>query len=556
MQNIKDNTIKGQSDTVFLSGTINNAISVINNFIKQNYTETEYNKIKKDLQNIAGGYKGSFIASKLYTYEQVQSFLATLNEKESNRKKKGVYYTPVDIVNFILLNSFKLSSEKLKPDNINIRDLKELPYSSLCYKKSIFDPTCGAGEFLLAALETKMNLLELHRVKVTKDKLINVIETIKGNDLNKESTAIAKLRLYLFCLHRYGVEVSTGISEVLNKSFMNYDYVSNCSENIAKYDIIVGNPPYVEDSKCGLALEKSYGNIYANVLDNAAHQLTKDGVLGFVIPLSYVSTPRMKKIRKTLDKCVPVQYLLNYSDRPDSLFTAVHQKLSILLAQKKEVPRTVYSSNYIYWYKEERQDLFNSVQVVENNYVEDKFIPKLGTDFDSSIYFKIINNKKDLLSLFNSGSYSLYLNMRASFWIKAFLNKHTGSEYKEMKVSNANLKNYAMCLLNSSLFWWYWVVVSDCWHITQKELRGFKVPIVTSYDRLNKLAVSLETKLEKTKVYVGTKQTEYEYKHKLCINEIYAIDDYINKLFDLTREEGSYIKNFAYNYRVNRGILR
>lgn len=536
--------------------TIISSISVIDSFIKQNYTGIEYNKIKKDLQNIAGGYKDSFIPSKLYTYEQVQSFLATLNEKESDRKKKGVYYTPADVVNFILLNSFKLSSEKLRPDTISTRDLKELPYSALCYKKVVFDPTCGAGEFLLAALETKMNLLDLHRVKVTKNKLITAVKTIKGNDLNKESTTIAKLRLYLSCLHRYGVEVSIGISEVLNKSFMNYDYVSNCSENIAKYDIIVGNPPYVEDSKCGLALEKSYGNIYANVLDNAAHQLTKDGVLGFVIPLSYVSTPRMKKIRKTLDKCVPVQYLLNYSDRPDSLFTAVHQKLSILLAQKKEVPRTVYSSNYIYWYKEERQDLFNSVQVVENNYVEDKFIPKLGTDFDSSIYFKIINNKKDLLSLFNSGSYSLYLNMRASFWIKAFLNKHTGSEYKEMKVSNANLKNYAMCLLNSSLFWWYWVVVSDCWHITQKELRGFKVPIVTSYDRLNKLAVSLETKLEKTKVYVGTKQTEYEYKHKLCINEIYAIDDYINKLFDLTREEGSYIKNFAYNYRVNRGILR
>lgn len=536
--------------------TIISSISVIDNFIKQNYTGIEYNKIKKDLQNIAGGYKDSFIPSKVYTYEQVQSFLATLNEKESDRKKKGVYYTPTDVVNFILLNSFKLSSEKLRPDTISTGGLKELPYNSLCYKKVVFDPTCGAGEFLLAALETKMNLLDLHRVKVTKNKLITVVKTIKGNDLNKESTTIAKLRLYLSCLHRYGVEVSTGISEVLNKSFMNYDYVSNCSENIAKYDIIVGNPPYVEDSKCGLTLEKSYGNIYANVLDNAAHQLTKDGVLGFVIPLSYVSTPRMKKIRKTLDKCVPVQYLLNYSDRPDSLFTAVHQKLSILLAQKKEVPRTVYSSNYIYWYKEERQDLFNSVQVVENNYVEDKFIPKLGTDFDSSIYFKIINNKKDLLSLFNSGSYSLYLNMRASFWIKAFLNKHTGSEYKEMKVSNANLKNYAMCLLNSSLFWWYWVVVSDCWHITQKELRGFKVPIVTSYDSLNKLAVSLETKLEKTKVYVGTKQTEYEYKHKLCINEIYAIDDYINKLFGLTREEGSYIKNFAYNYRVNRGTLR
>lgn len=148
----------------------------------------------------------------------------------------------------------------------------------------------------------------------------------------------------------------------------------------------------------------------------------------------------------------------------------------------------------------------------------------------------------------------LYLNMRAAFWIKAFLNKHTGSEYKTFKCENQNYANFCMCLLNSSLFWWYWICVSDCWHITRKELIGFKVPETDDFTETDRLAIILENQLEETKLYVGTKQTEYEYKHKECVDTIHQIDDYINALYGLSEEEGLYIKNFAYRYRIGGGV--
>ena len=110
-----------------------------------------------------------------------------------------------------------------------------------------------------------------------------------------------------------------------------------------------------------------------------------------------------------------------------------------------------------------------------------------------------------------------------------------------------------MCLLNSSLLWWYWVSVSDCWHITKKELSGFYVPTIVDFSVFDDLAELLENKLESTKVYVGTKQTEYEYKHKACVDIIHRIDDYVNTLYGLTEEEGLYIKRFAYRYRIGGG---
>ena len=111
-----------------------------------------------------------------------------------------------------------------------------------------------------------------------------------------------------------------------------------------------------------------------------------------------------------------------------------------------------------------------------------------------------------------------------------------------------------MCLLNSSLFWWYWICISDCWHITQKELNGFTVPHLNNYTQVNRLAQALENALEQTKEYVGTKQVDYEYKHKNCTNEIHAIDDYINDLFGLTAQESLYIKDFAFRYRIGGGV--
>lgn len=360
--------------------------------------------------------------------------------------------------------------------------------------------------------------------------------------------------MFLCALQRQGVSKVKGLGEILNDSFENYDFVQTPPNTDIKYDIIVGNPPYVEDSRSGLSPQKKYGNIYANVLENAGRLLKPKGSFGFVIPLSYISTPRMSRIREVLYSIVPEQYILSYSDRPDCLFTSVHQKLCILIGRSTNSAKTIFTGNYRYWYSEERTELFNTVEVVKNSFSTDQYIPKLGTIADINVYEKVIGNPEKLLDLLEeNGDGAVYLNMRAAFWIKAFINKHNGGEYRQYNCRNRDIANYVMCLLNSSLFWWYWIAVSDCWHITRKELIGFTVPENINFNKTNRLAKQLEDKLEETKKFVGTKQTDYEYKHKECVDEIHEIDDYINSLYGLTDDESLYIKNFAFRYRIGGG---
>lgn len=275
--------------------------------------------IERGLLSIAGEDAFDFSSQlmPLGSYEKVQSTLARLNERESIRKNKGVYYTPTDVVDFIVANTIKASLGVLTPENIHSLDLASEFDEDFCLKKTVFEPTCGAGEFLLATLEQKLKLWRRNHFEATKEDIECIVGTFYGNDINIDSVIISKLRLFLCVAHRYGVDYCVDLPNILNRNFTTNDYVVSPPTNNEDYDMIVGNPPYVEDNKSGLELTERYGNIYANVLLNAASHLKVGGSMGFIIPISYSSTPRMKKLRDKLLGIVEEQFILCYADRPD-----------------------------------------------------------------------------------------------------------------------------------------------------------------------------------------------------------------------------------------------
>lgn len=534
---------------------VDEALNLIYLYIQETYSSKEVELICNELKSIARreDFQRIKSGSSNRTYTQVQETLSKINEKQSIRKSKGVYYTPNDVVRFILTNSIKAAFGKLTASNVSDMDLDNIPYRSFCCGKRVFDPTCGAGEYLLAALDIKIDLLK-KKTKITKRLIQKVVSTIYGNDVNAESIIITKLRLLLFIIESCGVGYCTGLGNIMNRRFTSFDFIADETSLDGKYHIVVGNPPYVEDFKSGLELSDKYGNIYANILLNAAKKLEKNGSIGFIIPLSYVSTPRMKKLRDELGELVLEQYILSYADRPDCLFDSVHQKLCILIGKDRKTEKTIFTGNYQYWYKQERCGLFADIQMVRNRYENAGFIPKLGTQLDIDIYKKITDGKKmqSVYAISRIGNETVYLNRREAFWMKAYREKVDDPEYKVFSFQTPLEADFCYCLINSTLFWWYWISVSDCWHVS-KDLNGFMMPVQIDMVGATELAHNLRDRLEETKVYVGTKQTQYEYKHRECLDEIRAIDDFVNAAYGLTEAESNYIKNFAIRYRTSGG---
>lgn len=74
------------------------------------------------------------------------------------------------------------------------------------------------------------------------------------------------------------------------------------------------------------------------------------------------------------------------------------------------------------------------------------------------------------------------------------------------------------------------------------------------FAKFNKLSDKLEKKLENTKKYIGTVQTEYEYKHKECFDIINKIDSELSNIYKLTKEELLYVNSFALKYRMGKNV--
>ena len=92
------------------------ALRITNRYITQHYTGSQRKVIYTELRILTDGMEmpdnpGNYRFTD-NSYEEIQLALACLNEKESIRKNKGVYYTPSDIVQFILTNSVKMGCVK------------------------------------------------------------------------------------------------------------------------------------------------------------------------------------------------------------------------------------------------------------------------------------------------------------------------------------------------------------------------------------------------------------------------------------------------------------
>ena len=59
--------------------------------------------------------------------------------------------------------------------------------------------------------------------------------------------------------------------------------------------------------------------------------------------------------------------------------------------------------------------------------------------------------------------------------------------------------------------------------------------------------------MEETKVYVGTKQIDYEYKHRFCKAIIDKIDKELKSVYGLSDGEVRYIQTFNEKYRISDG---
>lgn len=331
------------------------------------------------------------------------------------------------------------------------------------------------------------------------------------------------------------------------------------------FDVIIGNPPYVTFTDASLSYSvckyKTYStkNLFALVGERCQILTNNKSSVGYIIPLSGLSIDGFEPLQKIIYKNT-ISWNSYYSgDRnPSELFTGVKIRAGIYIARTGHERK--YVSKYIKYYASERPFLFYKVNYVECvGYVS---APKFSDEISLSIINKINLHDKALSSEFINEA-CFYYHAAPIYWCKALIdlkpllkeNLNIADSYKRKSISNKYL-DFAFILLNSTLFFFYWIVFSDCYNLTQKYFSLIRVPKLSKDNNYSRLSKELNTEL-----YSKMEIAEYYYKNRGNVRFaqffpkkskpiIDEIDKVLAKHYGFTDEELDFIINYDIKYRM------
>ena len=289
------------------------------------------------------------------------------DKKQGKRKKDGVFYTPEYITRYIVeeavggwLNDRKteLGIEKLielteedlvkKSKKPNKNQQKHIDfwkeYAKTLQNIKVLDPACGSGAFLVAVfnfLENEWLTLSETLRKLGDDEQAglfsysqvykNILKNnIYGVDLNPESVQITKLSLWLKTANRseelttLDANIKCGNSLIDDAIVETGFYINNEGQSVSLafnwqnefpqvfenggFDVVVGNPPYVNAKNMKLSdrefLKERYNflqdkwDIYVAFIERAMTLMKENALLSYIIPDAFVREKYSNLVRE------------------------------------------------------------------------------------------------------------------------------------------------------------------------------------------------------------------------------------------------------------------
>ena len=339
------------------------------------------------------------------------------------------------------------------------------------------------------------------------------------------------------------------------------------------FDVIIGNPPYVEYSKVrneyqvtGIKCIDS-GNLYAYVIERTlsfSHRGTRNGM---IIQMSAFCTPRMASFQKMYFENAKFSSIAFFDDRPGKLFENLqHIRVVIPIIEVGMPTSLTATTGYAKFYSHCRNILFQNISYYLSQSSRKAFsVLKIRTAIENSIAEKVWNMSKTIQYFESSsrnnnyvyygygyGYFGKILNKKSYFWGEN-VKESTGDKY--YFINDEYDRDVFVGLLNSSLFYWFYINFSDGHNFT-KTVIGAMPFEYGSCQRIKRAVEILMTDLEQCKGrkicnYKSTGRVEYdEYYPKLSKRYIDEIDKVLAKHYGFTDEELDFIINYDIKYRM------
>ena len=342
------------------------------------------------------------------------------------------------------------------------------------------------------------------------------------------------------------------------------------------FDVIIGNPPYLEAKK--VLYKASSGTasrtVHAMCVERCLSLVGDRANISMIVPLSLVSTQRMKPLQQSLEAGRDCWYS-NFAWRPGKLFDTVNIALSIFVSSKAAGCGETFTTGYLKWNSRDRDHVMPTVSLVDCPRDRDSFwVPKFGTDLEASILAKVQSVDETMRDFTLTGKSAknsentVYYRITGGLYWKVFtdfapfysLNGVPGSSTREstFKLSAKKHIRSTVATLSSNLFWWWYTVTSNLRDLNPIDWQRFPVPRAVLDDRRiaslgTKYLADLKRNDYRLERYQKTKGTTMTQAFKVSKSKaiIDQIDAALASHYDLTDEELDFIVNYDLKYRMS-----
>ena len=342
------------------------------------------------------------------------------------------------------------------------------------------------------------------------------------------------------------------------------------------FDVIIGNPPYVEYSKIRSEYQLlnyttlNCGNLYAYVIERCFGIAQLSARVGMIVQLPIVCTDRMIPLQSLYSTNSSAIWFSTFDDRPGKLFDGLqHIRATIAINALGSGPSHTLTTKYNRWISEARDSLFENLRFCEmKGWHYEGAVPKIGTDIDTRIAQKIMRHAPLEISL--GGSTPVYFHNAPQYWTRFmsskpyFWNEREGAklstQVNTLLLPSKTDAAVTVAALNSTLFYWWFLLLSDCRHLNMREIERFPLGLDAMPTELKSSLASLTAKLMTDfKRHKNRKECRYKATGKVVYDEYYPkhskpIIDEIDRLlaqhYGFTDEEVDFIINYDIKYRM------
>ena len=340
------------------------------------------------------------------------------------------------------------------------------------------------------------------------------------------------------------------------------------------FDAVVGNPPYdvIRESLWDRFSQASgCGNLAGHFVVRGCSIICNSGSLGMIIPLSVTSGQDFERVRRVVYRQFGAIRATHYTIRPAKIFPEVDQRTSIIVCNDGGVSPCKVRSSKLYRFRDgQQEDVVWNAALGDAGVLESGYIPRVGDEVGSGIYKKLLSMDKCIRDYCADDSsaerFKWYFHSVGRYWLKAYLTPRyftrndapgVSTTLVEMDAPSSDAAKSAVAVVNSSLFYFWWMLQSDEFHLLRNQVETFAFPSSLVADTelhraVDNLMRDFSQKAIRKQLRVGGQVVEMDEIHaRLSREAIRRVDRCLARHYGLTEQEVVYLDAYDEEFRTS-----